>query len=139
MYKNMEGVMVHLGKLDPHCPSQDFRKFQFVTDRGIRIPVGIPAIPFLEYPKEPTLLSFNPRHQFSRQELCNMARHPMLLALLLSSVSSTRAMLQLTRPPWQPPLYRTSHMVNIMWNWLRENWMIKDSGDTQWYDVVSFT
>ena len=26
-----------------------------------------------------------------------------------------------------------------MWNWLRENWMIKDSGDTQWYDVVSFT
>ena len=104
----------------------------------MKIPVGIPAVPFYNYPSNAILLSLFPKHEFTRRELCNLARHPMLLALLLSSTSSTRAMLQMTRPPWQPPLYRTSHVINILWNWLREDWMIRDSGDGKWYTVVSF-
>ena len=63
----------------------------------------------------------------------------MLLALLLATISASRGMLQLTRPCYQPPLYRTSHVINILWNWLREAWQIRDAGDLKWYDVVSFT
>ena len=141
VYNSIDDMLTHFAKIDGDfgSPSVEFRRLMFTADRGTRIPARMPAIPFIDYPEEPILLSFNPLHTFSRQELCNLARHPMLLALLLSSISSTRAMLQMTKPPWQPPGYRTSHVIAILWNWLRRNWAIRDSGDRKWYDVVSFT
>ena len=96
-------------------------------------------MPFLDYGRTAILLSYKLLHPFSLKELCNYAVNPMLLELKLSSISPCRSMVQMTSPQWQPPLFRTAHVINFQFNWLRLCWRIRDSGDAKWQNICTFS
>ena len=93
----VQKMLAHLGKADAHGESVNSRKLRLILERGVTIPPQ-PSVPFLDYADKVILLSYKMQKAFTDKELCNLAGNSMLLAILLSSVSASRAMLQLTSP-----------------------------------------